>query len=406
MAVAAGLIGRRHQVDFVLREPVTSYPAEVPSAARVFVLGQARHVRGDDNLTTLSGYIPLTGTPKVGIGWPRDQLRMLNATKWQPWMFLSKPRLSRRPGVLDGRVRSAWLIATYIKEQRPDCILAVLSNAKISCLMAAGLTSAPPIVPVVCNDLAGRSVLDRYRYRLLFSRACFIIAKSEGVANSLTRLAAVPSKKIVTIYNPFAISRIQALMTKNPDHPWMLDGGPPIVLAVGRLVPAKDYPTLLRAFARVISHRRLRLIILGDGPLRPILRTIAGELGIGYAVDLPGWTTNPFAYMARAALFVLSSRFEGLPAVLIEALACGCPCVSTQCSGADEILKNGRLGRLVPVGNHAALADAMERILDDPPEKPALRAAAARFSAKTSIQSYHDLITAIVRRRSNVTKTA
>ena len=108
---------------------------------------------------------------------------------------------------------------------------------------------------------------------------------------------------------------------------------------------------------------------------------------------MPGWEPNPFALMSRASLFAHASKWEGLSGVLIQAMACGCPCVSTNClSGCDEILDHGRLGPLVPVGDHEALAAAMLRVLDSPPDKAALREQAMKFSAENSVAGYDQLI--------------
>jgi glycosyltransferase involved in cell wall biosynthesis len=144
-------------------------------------------------------------------------------------------------------------------------------------------------------------------------------------------------------------------------HPWFETGQPPVVLAVGRLTKQKDFPLLIRAFAQVCQKRRARLIILGEGPDRPLLEAQVSELGLEDEVALPGFVENPYAYMSRAALYVLSSQWEGLPTVLIEALYCGAPVVATDCpSGPREILANGRYGALVPMGDVSALAQAIE----------------------------------------------
>jgi glycosyltransferase involved in cell wall biosynthesis len=165
------------------------------------------------------------------------------------------------------------------------------------------------------------------------------------------------------------------------------------VLAVGRLAGQKDFPTLLRAFAQVRATRPVHLLILGEGKRRPQLEALAAALGVAEYVALPGVSENPFAYMARAAVFVLSSAYEGLPTVLVEALACGCPVVSTDCpSGPAEILDGGSYGPLVPVGNDTALAQAILSVLDTPPDPDCLRARAALFSVDRSVDRYLDVL--------------
>ena len=180
------------------------------------------------------------------------------------------------------------------------------------------------------------------------------------------------------------------------DHPWFQPGTPPVIMSAGRLGRAKDHPTLIRAFARVRRARLARLVIFGQGTsdaktARSVtaLQALAGELGVADDVALPGFVANPFAYMARAAVFALSSINEGLPGVLIQAMACGCPVVSTDCpSGPAEILAGGRYGRLVPPGDDAALAAAILATLDAPPAAMSLRARAGFFSVERAVAQY------------------
>jgi glycosyltransferase involved in cell wall biosynthesis len=169
---------------------------------------------------------------------------------------------------------------------------------------------------------------------------------------------------VEVIYNPVITPAIVAQAQRAPDHPWFAPGQPPVILGVGRLTRQKDFFTLIRAFAALRRRRPARLVILGEGEDRPGLEALVAELGVGEDVALPGFRDDAPAWMARSALFVLSSAWEGLPTVLIEALAAGAAVVATDCpSGPREILQEGRLGALVPVGDAPALAAAMERSL-------------------------------------------
>jgi glycosyltransferase involved in cell wall biosynthesis len=166
-----------------------------------------------------------------------------------------------------------------------------------------------------------------------------------------------------------------------------------VILSVGRLSAEKDYPTLLRAFALLQNQVPARLILLGEGGQRAGLERLASELGIGATVSLPGFVRNPFAYMARARVFVLSSLFEGFGNVLVEALACGCQVVSTHCPGGPgEILDRGRYGRLVPVGDHAALARAILEAIAEPMDTEALRRRADDFSVERAARRHLDAL--------------
>jgi glycosyltransferase involved in cell wall biosynthesis len=244
---------------------------------------------------------------------------------------------------------------------------------------------------------------ERHLPRLLghgYRMADGILAVSDGVADDLARRTGLPREGITTVYNPVVTAKLAALAAAPVAHPWFATAAPPLILGVGSLAARKDFPTLLRAFARVRAQRDCRLVILGQGStpdktaeLKAELMALAASLGVAADTDLPGFVANPFAYMARAATFVLSSLYEGLPGVLIQALACGCPVVSTDCpSGPSEILDGGRFGALVPVGDDTAMATAIASTLDDPLAASTLRARGNLFSVERAVDRYVDLM--------------
>jgi len=187
------------------------------------------------------------------------------------------------------------------------------------------------------------------------------------------------------------------------EHPWFQQGDTPVLLAVGRPGRAKDYPTLLRAFALVHRKRKVRLVILGEArnphknqERMGELQALISELGISEDVDMPGYTHNPYRYMARAALLVLSSIYEGFPSVVPEALACGCPVVSTRCpGGASEALDHGRYGKLVDVGDDRAIAEAINATLDTPLDTDRLVKRGASFSVRRNTDAYEALLASL-----------
>ena len=173
------------------------------------------------------------------------------------------------------------------------------------------------------------------------------------------------------------------------DHPWFAPGEPPVILAAGRLTEQKDYPTLLRAFSTLREAHRARLLILGEGELRPSLESLVAELGLVDDVIMSGYADNPYRYMARAAVFVLCSAWEGLPNALIEAMAVGTPVVATDCeSGPREILAGGRYGILTPVGDAGALAAGLDDVLSRRHVPIPDEAALGRFSLAASTDAY------------------
>jgi glycosyltransferase involved in cell wall biosynthesis len=230
---------------------------------------------------------------------------------------------------------------------------------------------------------------------LLYPLADEIVAVSRGVGADVVRTARVSPDRVRVIHNPIVSQRIAALAGQGPPHPWAAGDGPPLIIGIGRLVPQKGFATLMRAFSLVRAHRPARLVILGEGPKRDCLMSLAQKLGIESDVLLPGFVTNPFAWLGRASLFVLSSAWEGLPTVLVEALACGTPVVATDCPhGPRDILENGDLGPLVPVGDSEKMADAMRRVLDAPTERSRLLERAAAFHEDRAIETYRQILAA------------
>lgn len=300
-----------------------------------------------------------------------------------------------------GRVIRALLpLARYLRQERPAVMLVAMTHANVIALLARMLARAP--TRLVLSERSTISVeYDRAQglaarivYTLvprLYTRADGIVAVSHAAAADFVRFSALPSRAVAVIYNPFEIDHIQTRAAETTAHPWFEPGQPPVVLAIGRLNDAKDYPTLIRAFDQLRAARPLRLLILGEGELRGTLEALVAECGLTTDdVQMPGFVANPFAYLARCGVFVLSSRYEGLPGALIEAMACGAPVVSTDCpSGPREILEGGRWGVLVPVGDVEVLARAIDNALSTPRSQlPDVRRRAADFEQGKAVDAY------------------
>lgn len=300
----------------------------------------------------------------------------------------------------DRLIKALLPLIRYLRWARPDAMLSAMGHANVVALLARRFACVRTRVVVSERGLiSGESALSRgvashVMYRLvplLYSGADGICTVSHAASIDLAIFARLPVQRVQTIYNPFDLVRISQLAAEALDHPWFAPGQPPVLLAIGRLNEAKDFPTLIRAFAQLRQKHSARLVILGEGELRPELEALLAQLNLGSdVVQLPGFLENPFAWLARSRLFVLSSKREGLPGVLIEAMACGRPVVSTNClSGPHEILEGGRWGRLVPVGDAAALAQAMAASLNTPPEEqPDVRQRAAAFELNCAVDAY------------------
>lgn len=282
-------------------------------------------------------------------------------------------------------------LAAYLRRERPRAALSTLTHANLALLAARRLAGAPTRVVVREGNTVSAAAAASHRLRervlpiwvrWLYPWADLVLANSEGVAADLVDALGLPAAKVRVLPNPVEVAAVRKAALVSPALPAPADGLP-LVLAAGRLVPQKGFEILIRAFRRLRQDRPARLVILGEGSERPALEALVRDLDLEAEVSLPGFLSNPHAVMSAASVFVLSSRWEGLPNVLLEALALGVPVVATDCpSGPREILDGGRFGRLVPVGDEAALAAAIEATLAAPPDREALRRRAEMYDVE------------------------
>lgn len=298
-------------------------------------------------------------------------------------------------------VTSLPALIRYLRYERPEALISVMNHTNIIALWARLFTGIPKRVVVSERNTLSKSAQNAATWRAwlmpqlikrFYPWADGIITVSKGVGDDLAQVMGIPRERIQTIYNPVVTPELREKAQATLDHPWFKSGEPPVVLAVGRLRVQKDFSTLIQAFARVRQGRPARLLILGEGEERSALERLVRQLGLEQDVSLPGFVPNPYPYMTRTSLFVLSSRWEGLPGVLIEALYCGAPLVSTDCpSGPREILKDGEYGQLVPVGDVAALAQAIETSLTSKTPRPSDKSWQP-FELQTVVNQYLSLL--------------
>ena len=290
----------------------------------------------------------------------------------------------------------------YLYRDRPDVLLSTLGATNVLALIAKRYFFRDlRLVVRQANTLSMEKTLGGFRDRViqkflkaLLPEADAVVGVSSGVAEDLRRSVPKASNLVWAIPNPVNVTDITKKAESPTEHCWFKSGCVPVLVAAGRLAPQKDHGTLLRAFAAVVHSRPARLVVIGAGPERDELLELANALGVSQYVDFPGFRINPFAYMYRAKTFVLSSLYEGFPNVLVQAMACGTPVVSTDCpSGPSEILEGGKWGRLVPVGDWRAMAEAIIDTLDNPIPSDQLIARASAFSAEASVDRYLELLT-------------
>lgn len=289
-------------------------------------------------------------------------------------------------------------IAAYLRQVKPDALLVAKDRAGRAAIKARARAGAtvPLWIRLGTNlsaALEHKSWLSRWLrvapMRRLYPRADGVIAVSAGVREDTLAITGLPPERVVVIRNPVITPELAALAAEPAPHPWLSERTLPVIIGMGRLTRQKDFPSLVRAFAQLQSTRPSRLVILGEGKDRSVLESLLAELGLSERVLLAGFQANPYAWLARADLFVLSSAWEGSPNALTEALALGVPCVSTRCpSGPDELLAGGRFGPLVGVGDVTAMAEAMQATLEHPLDADTLRSAVDEYRVQTSAAAY------------------
>ena len=290
----------------------------------------------------------------------------------------------------------------YLKREQPVAMLSAMGHANIVAVWAKKLAGVKTKLVASEHSTLSKATKQAQNIRsrvmplvmrFTYPKTDAVVAVSKGVADDLAQVIGLPRNHIKVIYNPVVDEKLIQKASETLNHPWFDNGEPPVILAVGRLTEPKDYPTLLRTFALLREQRSIRLIILGEGEKRSELETLASELGINDDIAMPGFVENPYKYMTNAAVFVLSSKREGLPTVLIEAMSCGCPVVSTDCpSGPIEILENGKYGALVPVGDEVQLAAAIMKAIGSTASANCIRSRSMDFSVDIISKQYLKLL--------------
>lgn len=375
--LARGLTEKGHCVDLVMGRRVGHYLDEIPARVRTV------------NLAVLSPLQALASLTRVH-GNAVALAKMVLAPNAH-WVLGGIPALAR-----------------YLVCERPQAMISALDYPNVAAILARDVSQVSTRIIVTGHNTLSVEVANSQKRRIkafpkvarrFYPQSDAIVAVSKGVAKDLAKVIDMPPARITTIYNPVVTPELDDLAMEYASS-WFSPGAPPVILGVGGFKPAKDFPTLLRAFARVRATMKARLIILGEGRQRRRLIKQAQSLGISNDLDMPGFVKNPFSYMAKASVFALSSVFEGLPTVLIEALACGCPVVSTDCpNGPAEILENGRFGTLVPIGDDAALAEAILHCIKYPPDRNILMARGREFSIEHATRQYLALVEDLLRLR-------
>lgn len=288
-------------------------------------------------------------------------------------------------------------LARYLKVEKPQSLLVTLESSSVIALLAKIISRvSTKLVVRIPNNMSqqmknAKSTKHKFILRLasmLYKKADGIIAISEGVAKDTAKVTGIPLEKIEVIYNPVVTDELIKKSREQVNHIWF-NSEVPTIVGVGRLSKQKDFPVLIEAFSKVIKKRDARLVIIGEGEEQESLNQLVKDLGLTKLVDFIGFVDNPYKFMEKSSVFVLSSAWEGFGNVIVEAMACGTPIVSTDCkSGPSEILDNGNFGKLVPVGDSEKMATAIIESLDNSINSEIIKDRAAEFRLDSIKKQY------------------
>jgi len=287
----------------------------------------------------------------------------------------------------------------YLKNNCPGSLLSAMTHVNVIALLANMLTgdSTRVIISVrtylsasLYKEKKIKSKIVLFLSKYLYRKANKIIAVSQNVAKDVINLYKLPESMLRTIYNPVLTRELFELAERKINHLWLQEECEyPLILSVGRLEEVKNFELLIKAFAILIKQYSARLLILGEGTLRPKLEKLINNLNLNDRVALPGYVNNPYVFMKNCSLFVLSSKYDGLPGVLIEALVLSPRIIATDCpGGCCEILDNGRYGKLVAVDSIEGLANAMLEALQNKPKRCNDSILLTKFKPETVVSQY------------------
>ncbi|MCS4177383.1 glycosyltransferase involved in cell wall biosynthesis [Salinibacter ruber] len=288
-------------------------------------------------------------------------------------------------------------LVQYLSAQQTGILISNITKFNVLSVWAKLLSGSTFSLVLVEHNLlshriTGRSPFLTYLVRSHYPYADSVVTVSSDIKKDLCENHGVSRDRCTTIQNPLNIDSIRSKSGEEVDHGWLRSEAP-VVLGVGRFVEQKQFSVLLEAFALLTRQLEVRLVLAGDGPLREELQELTSELGIEEQVDFLGFVSNPYKYMQKADLLAISSHYEGFGVVATEALACGTPVASTDCPGGpSDILEEGKYGELVDVGDARGLADAMHRVLNDPPKSERLVERAKSYRVDKVADRYDEVI--------------
>jgi glycosyltransferase involved in cell wall biosynthesis len=305
-----------------------------------------------------------------------------------------------------GTASAWWQLVQRLRKHRPTWLLSAFPHTNIAAVAAVLAAQVHTRCVVTEHAPLSQQIAQQktWRYRLLpvlvgwaYRRAAAVVAVSQGVRDDLIKLLQQKVQPHV-LYNPVLAPQFEEELLQPKPHPWLEDSSLSVIVNVGRLSIEKNLSLLVDAFAAIHQqHPHTRLLLVGEGPTRSLLEKQVQSLGLQNVVQLPGRTNHPLRWMKNAAVFVLASQYEGFGNVVVEAMACGTPVVSTDCPvGPREILEQGRWGSLVPLGQTAPMVDAIRQALSQACAPAGAQAVARQYTQANASAAYYKLLKTLV----------
>ena len=396
LTVARFLLKQGWEIDLVLRNLKGLLLEDIDDAINLHVVDQRRPLDERNCKFLADQRVQWHYEPKrINV---RDYLRVI--LPYWPLGITVLPRRKNR------YVMCSNSLAKYFVQRRPDVVMTMSPHDYFCTLL--GLRISRTASPIICSvhNTVRDDIYDSYKSRdkVIFFRllkyADWTHTVSEGIKQDIVGHGIYPENRISTIYNPAIEPEHANLSHQTSNHPWIdrkVEFKHKVILAVGDLANRKGHRELICAFAKIRATVNTKLIILGEGPERKNLEYLICQLGLSDYVALPGWLKNPFPFMRGCDVFALSSRYEGLANVLIEALYCGCKIVAKDCPhGPSEVLENGRYGTLVPMDDENALVDAILCAFKMKVDRNALKKRAEDFTIERIGPQYEKLLGKVV----------
>lgn len=310
--------------------------------------------------------------------------------------------------------KSVFLLRSFLIKESPDCLITTQFHASITAIIANKISGKN--IPVVLREATTPSEAFKFKkrnpsigstvwnmlFKFIYNLANSYVAVSHGVKNDIIKFYNVKPNKVSVVPNPIITKDLYSKINQEVNHPFFADNSnSKIIISAGRIHSVKDFSTLIKAFKIVHQSLNVKLLILGNTNFNKkefeILKNLVNELDLNDVINFTGFVKNPFKYFYLADVFVLSSLYEGMPGVIVQAMFCGCQIVSTNCkNGPSEILNSGEFGELVSVGDFEDMAKSIIKLINTPVSENVLRNRSMDYSIDITLKHYNKIIKSII----------